>query len=506
LATGVQTSARRASLPDLSASPRTALALVYALALILRISAAFLPDRTFYPDEHFQLLEQGHRLVFGYGLVPWEFEAGIRNWILPALVGGVIAAATGLGFENPAVWSGLLAAIAIAASLTLVACTRGIADRLAGPRAGLIAAGLVATYGPCVFAAPKLTPETVAGYTLAAAVLFGLGKGRANAFAAGVMAGLTVGFRLHYAPALLVSLVTCWRAHRHPSALAVFVGGGSAAFGLFGLVDWITWGSPFHSYVESFRYNILMGVAARFGVSPPDFFVRAFLFGTALALAAALDIRRNWPVMVPVAAILGVHSLIGHKEPRFVFAMHGLTMVGFATYLSARSRLFAPVLPLVLALNLAFFGREVVDPYNIGRVVKSADAALDAVRRDPAARGLATYAVPWEYVPGYYRLHRPIPLLFNRDLPPAGVVPPDVTHVLVPAFSPAFPDFPTAVRFDLLELRTRPSADPARPAAPPTAGTPFAFDPAIGPVDTWGGPADTELFLRAINALRAGAR
>ena len=134
MGTGADTTAGRALLPDL-ASPRAVLAAVYAVALILRVWAAFLPDRSFYPDEHFQLLEQGHRLVFGYGLVPWEFEAGIRNWILPAFVGGVIAAATRTGFEDPVVWSGLLAAIAIAASLSLVACARGIGDRLAGPRA-----------------------------------------------------------------------------------------------------------------------------------------------------------------------------------------------------------------------------------------------------------------------------------------------------------------------------------------------------------------------------------
>ncbi len=35
-----------------------------------------------WPDEIFQTLEQGHRLAFGYGIIPWEFREGVRfYWI-----------------------------------------------------------------------------------------------------------------------------------------------------------------------------------------------------------------------------------------------------------------------------------------------------------------------------------------------------------------------------------------------------------------------------------------
>ncbi len=39
-----------------------------------------------YPDEVMQSLEQAHRLVFGSGLVPWEFRDGARSWLLPGML------------------------------------------------------------------------------------------------------------------------------------------------------------------------------------------------------------------------------------------------------------------------------------------------------------------------------------------------------------------------------------------------------------------------------------
>ena len=39
-----------------------------------------------HPDEIYQTQEQAHRLVYGYGIVPWEFRDGVRSWILPGLL------------------------------------------------------------------------------------------------------------------------------------------------------------------------------------------------------------------------------------------------------------------------------------------------------------------------------------------------------------------------------------------------------------------------------------
>ena len=41
-------------------------------------------------DEIFQTVEPAHRLVFGYGLVPWEFQLGMRFWLLPGTIAGLM--------------------------------------------------------------------------------------------------------------------------------------------------------------------------------------------------------------------------------------------------------------------------------------------------------------------------------------------------------------------------------------------------------------------------------
>src|SRR5947208_15464666 len=41
-------------------------------------------------DEVFQVTEPAHRLVYGYGLVPWEFQLGMRSWLLPGAVAAIM--------------------------------------------------------------------------------------------------------------------------------------------------------------------------------------------------------------------------------------------------------------------------------------------------------------------------------------------------------------------------------------------------------------------------------
>src|SRR5207248_3916311 len=56
---------------------------VVLLSVGLRLMPVlFLPGLN-WDDEIFQATEPAHRLVFGYGIVAWEFQLGMRSWILP---------------------------------------------------------------------------------------------------------------------------------------------------------------------------------------------------------------------------------------------------------------------------------------------------------------------------------------------------------------------------------------------------------------------------------------
>ena len=58
---------------------------ILAVAVALRI-LAFNSFSAHHPDELIQYLEQAHRIVFGYGVVPWEFREFIRSWLIPLML------------------------------------------------------------------------------------------------------------------------------------------------------------------------------------------------------------------------------------------------------------------------------------------------------------------------------------------------------------------------------------------------------------------------------------
>src|ERR1700685_3656183 len=59
---------------------------ILLLGFALRLGAGLTQVHVLFFDETIQYFEQGHRLAFGSGIVPWEFVDGIRSWLLPGLI------------------------------------------------------------------------------------------------------------------------------------------------------------------------------------------------------------------------------------------------------------------------------------------------------------------------------------------------------------------------------------------------------------------------------------
>src|SRR5579872_2023631 len=76
---------------------------IYLIAFALRLLPVFAFPGINFPDEIFQTIEPAHRLVYGTGLVPWEFLYGTRSWVLPGVIAGVMRAAQFVG-DGPAVY------------------------------------------------------------------------------------------------------------------------------------------------------------------------------------------------------------------------------------------------------------------------------------------------------------------------------------------------------------------------------------------------------------------
>src|SRR5947208_4351273 len=100
-----------------------------ALGTALRVWLSLNDDGIYWPDEVFQSLEPAHRLVFGYGLVAWEFVEGARNWAFPGFVAALFAVGRLVGPDDPRVYLGLtrlaFSGIGIATALGSYRLARG---------------------------------------------------------------------------------------------------------------------------------------------------------------------------------------------------------------------------------------------------------------------------------------------------------------------------------------------------------------------------------------------
>src|SRR5580700_9266325 len=136
------------------------LLILLALALLVRLAAIVVFPGLHHPDENFQLLEQAHRIAFGYGVVPWEFRDGIRSPVLPY----VLAALFWLGERLVGGPEGYLfvARSALAAiSLLGVAAVYRMGQRVSRTHA-LMAALVAATWFELVYFAGRPLTEAVA--------------------------------------------------------------------------------------------------------------------------------------------------------------------------------------------------------------------------------------------------------------------------------------------------------------------------------------------------------
>src|SRR5208283_263980 len=92
--------------PSWTAERTATLVLWTALAVggALRAWLALTDAGIYWPDEIYQSLEPAHRLVWGRGLVAWEFLDGARPWTLPALVAAFWTPLRLLGVSSPDVY------------------------------------------------------------------------------------------------------------------------------------------------------------------------------------------------------------------------------------------------------------------------------------------------------------------------------------------------------------------------------------------------------------------
>ena len=416
--------------------------LVLALAFAARAAVALAGDFVLHPDEIMQYLEPAHRLVFGNGVMYWEYFYGARSWLVPGVAAAVLKLFELAGLGEPFWYVAGVKLTFCALSLAVPAGMYHFARRHFGEtaaRAALVAGAL--WYELAAFAHKPLT-ELVALAPLLGLLALCVRPRVDRPPVIWLAAGLAVlagAVRMHYAPVAAVLLAIMFL--RTPRKL-LLAGAAAAVLGAVGIFDALTWNAGlFHSYLTNLRFNLAGGSA--FGEEPayllPWWLLLAGGGLSALCLAAALRSPRRYGLLLGlIALVLAAHAVPAHKEYRFVFVVIPLwLLVGAdlaaraAAWVAARAPgrpagprwtmgaagvLFAAVscAGLFKALpNQVLAYRDWSDEATLYGFVRGHDPRFAAYRylaRAPGVDGVWDVEHGYSSTPGYYYLHRAIPL------------------------------------------------------------------------------------------------
>lgn len=298
------------------------------IIIIIGISARFVSFSThayIHPDELYQYQERAFRLIHDYGAISWEYDAGIRAGLIPAF----LAIAMALGkISNFLVWPSIVLAKGVWTALILAILLPGayILGRQSSRFQGFAALFIAAIwYDSILFSVQILTESLAAALYIAGcgALLRALvHKTPASARWAGGFFALAVVARLQCAPMVIVTAglyarrdIACWRN------MAL---GTLPALALSGAADLIIGQTPFLWAWNNFSANIIENRAASFGSLPPTYYLMEIIFrvgpGIVLLVPAAIYAgRRYYPLHIGLTVHVLLHSLIGHKEFRFIW-------------------------------------------------------------------------------------------------------------------------------------------------------------------------------------------
>ncbi|MBJ6760043.1 hypothetical protein JGU66_04655 [Myxococcaceae bacterium JPH2] len=435
---------------------------VLTVGALLRLYWATHDDGMYWPDEVYQSLEPAHRLVYGYGLVAWEFVEGARNWALPGLVAGVMGLARLLGITDPA---GYLPVTKSVFALMGVACAWG-SWRLArasgaSPLAASGGAALLALSAVPLYFSPRAMSENASALPAVVGLALALAPGASRrALVTGAsLLGLAVLLRLQngvFCVGLLGVLAARREWRRAGEALGVLV---LWAF-LFGLLDRLTWGRWFHSAIVYLDFNLVQGRAADWGTAPFGYYGRVLLRSMPEVAALTgglvlLALPRAPGLSFIAGAFFVLHALQPHKELRFLVPLFpllaALAGVGLDSLFHLARGPLARVATVGVVVVLALVSGARAGSLTFGRVgqyenSRSRASAWDdmgpvtrlmevAGRREDVC-GLKVEAVHLAWTGGYSAFHRRVPLyphfgpgresgLFSHVITVPGAVRPD---------------------------------------------------------------------------------
>lgn len=299
------------------------------LGAIVRLIAAIVGLGFHARDDYFHVLDISLAWIDDPSFV-WETSskagAGIRSHLLPRIVQGILLACENIGITSPEGQLRVIYSALGAFSLLTIPAAHRFMRNATGETTAIIATGLVALHPVMPYAGTRLLIEALAMPPLLWGLVYLQRKTLRGALYAGVFVGLACWMRYQVGvAAIALAGVVLWESRHDRNALkrfALYALGGAIAVGLQGVYDLATTGRFLGPVLNNIAVNaepkadltrssVFSYLGLWLGMTLPPF---TFLLVPGIYLAA----RRLPLVSIPWLAFLLSHSLIPHKEERFM--------------------------------------------------------------------------------------------------------------------------------------------------------------------------------------------
>jgi hypothetical protein len=450
--------------------------LIAITGLALRLILAFVSDNIYFPDELFQYLEQGHRIVFGYGYIPWEYRFGTRSYMIPGFISGVLFLCKLLQIDDPSQYALVVKAVFCFFSISLIYSVYVIVRNIASEAAARLAGAFTCFWYELIYFAHKPTPEVLSTYLLMGALALAVSRpDYRRPLLFGLLFGLSFAIRLQYLPVLFVMALAVyftWRKNELVKSGLVFL----AVIGMTGCLDYLTWGQFFSYYYQNYLFNYLYKTSELFGTMPAYFYLYAIAFVSMgiflLTIPSSLFLlSMTW---LPVACVfmnILPHSLIAHKEYRFILVSIPLLLIltavpvteSIAKYIATAKQKYFYSLAVGIMISISVVGlfdklpfERMIYPqpiYSSQNIIRS----YTFLYNDPDLVAILNMSTQWWKTGGYYYLHRDIPIYFPNHLSDKNIrfneIEKYVSHIICPAGTPDIKGFKTITTIGSLEIR-----------------------------------------------------
>ncbi len=376
-----------------------ALSLAILCGFLLRVIWSISTIDIIHPDEHFQILEPAFWTVSGFGFKAWEWRTGLRSWMGPGYFIPWIEAASWFGITG-GWWLIALCKIAIAA--WIIPCAfqfRNLLQNNLNLSPFAVWSGLLLFLfsGTSIVWTSATLSETESlfclwiGLPFVLNVLSSAQSSNGKFILAGFLTVMPFWFRLQmlaWAGPLLFFGSIFYKLK--PRQIFYLGWGASLAILLQGLLDWATWDHFFQSMVQNIKSNIGDDVASRYGTDPwyaypgkmwnvldPGIKLLSLLLAAAsiykIVLGKTLKIKKlfQFPqentLFISAFVFIFAHSLIPHKEARFLMPMIPLYFL-LGAIIVDKIQTLGRFVPVVVFLTIAFsaftlVSKEIYSPF-----------------------------------------------------------------------------------------------------------------------------------------------